>query len=79
MSAPGRPSTIDESANTLAKHAPMITAGLPTEQNKNFKALFPQERTYDWTGRLSNLRGIGPESVNYRAEGYPHDSGYRYW
>ena len=33
------------------------------------KALFPQERRYDWTGRLSNVRGIGPESVNYRAIG----------
>ena len=31
--------------------------------NKNFKSPFPQERRYDWTGRLSNVRGVGPESV----------------
>ena len=33
------------------------------------KAHFPQDRKYDWTGRLSNVRGIGPGSVIYRAIG----------
>ena len=36
---------------------------------ENFKSPFPKERRYDWTGTLSNVSGIEPESVNYRAFG----------